>query len=372
MKKVIIFLLFTFLFIPFKSIKANNEYDLPIGKDIKINSINKKYKWYKLKEVDSRTENVFEHSCEYLMFKETNFTEWNKEKPESKYGRTIEEKELSTDIIKYSKVIISNIYSPSLHIKELKLYDENYNELSYSNITCDNCSNQDNINNIFDNNYNTTVEVSYNSLINITLDNETSSNIRVLIIYEKNDFLYGWKVSAFDIKSNKVIYSKNETINTMVKIYSPIYGCYINSSELSWFNNSTKYYRYKDSYLLCYEKEYLDDYYESFDNYIKDETSFINSYDYEEVKPNVIEKEVFKEIIVPKEKIVNKYITIEKEVPVSETKSCEYVIKNEVKENKDVKENKKISYKVYVVFALFLSLIVVLCLFLKELIKRCR
>lgn len=371
MKKVIIFLLFTFLFIPFKSIKANNEYDLPLGNNIKINSINEKYKWYKLKEVDSRKENVFEHSCEYLVFRENNFTEWSYEKPEEKYGRIIEEKEVSSDVIKYSKILISNIYSPSLHIKELNLFDEKYNELIYTNVTCDNCSNQNDIKNISDNNYNTSFEISYNSSLNITLKEETSANIRVRIIYEKNDLIYGWKVSAIG-KNNKVIYSKYENIDTMVRINSSIYGCYINSSELSWTKDITKYYRYKDSYLLCYEKEYLDDYYESVDNYIKDENYFVKTYDYEEVKPDVIEKEVFKEIIIPKEKIVNKYITIEKENIIKDKEPCEYVLKNEVKEETNLKEKKKINVKICVLFILFLSLIVVLCLFLRELIKRCR
>lgn len=378
MRKVIIFILFTFLFIPFKRIKAINTNGLPLNENIKINGVNEKYKWYKLKEVDSRKENVFEHICEHLKLKETEFSDWSLEKPEEKYGRIIEEKEETTNgTPTYFAIQIDNILTSNLRTKEIKLFDDSGKEVKYRSVICYNCTSTFPRENLFDNNYNTYFEIKQGQPITLVLNEETDKNIKVQFIYNKEDYLFGFRISKLDEKFN-VLDSKEETISTLKKTNAQYYIGYTNSNDVDWSRSKkVKYYRYKDAYLMCSEKEYLDGYFDLVEDYIKDETKFIKEYDYENVvvEPEIIEKEVFKEIIVPKEKIVNKYITVEKEInsQKEETKPCEYIIKKEIAEN-EVKEtnNKKFSFKFYVIIGLFLSLIVFLCLFLRELIKRCR
>ncbi len=380
MKKVIIVLLFTFLFIPFKSIKAINSDNLPLNKDIKINSVNEKYKWYKLKEVDSRKENVFEHICEHLELKETEYSSWVSEKPEAKYGRIIEEKEeASSSEVKYSAIMIDNVLTLNLRTKEIKLYDDNGNEIKYRSVICYNCTSTFPRENLFDNVYSTYFEIKHNQPITLLLNEETTKNIRVQFIYDKEDYLFGFRISKLD-KNYNVLESKEENDSTLRNLSSPAYSSYINSNKVNWSSDSkTKYYRYKDSYLLCNEREYLDEYYDFVEDYIKDENQINKYYDYDEVllEPQIVEKEVFKEIVVPKEKIVNKYITIEKENDSqkdeknNESKPCEYVINDTIKENKN-SNAKKLSFKIYAVFTLFLLLIVFLCLFLRESLKKCR
>ncbi len=380
MRKVIIFILFTFLFIPFKSIKAINSDNLPLNEDIKINNITKKYKWYKLKEVDSRKENVFEHICEHLELKETKFSEWSTEKPEEKYGRIIEEKEeFTTESPEYFAIQIDNILVSNLRTKEIKLYDDSGKEIKYRSVVCYNCTSTFPRENLFDNNYNTYFEIRHNQPITLILNEETNKNIRVQFIYDKEDYLFGFRISKLDRKFN-VLESKEENDTSLVKLGAQYYASYINSNKNWSSENKIKYYRYKDAYLICNVKEYLDDYYDSIEGYIKDENQLIKEYGYENVvvEPEIVEKEVFKEIVVPKEKIVNKYITVEKpviqneETNINNEKKCEYVEKNIEKEEQKIAVSKKINIKIYVVFTLFLLLIVFLCLFLKELIKKCR
>lgn len=376
MKKVIIFILFTFLFIPFKRVKAINDYDLPLNKDIRINGVSEKYKWYKIKEVDSRNDDVFEHNCEYLELKETDYSLWSTEKPEEKYGRIIEEKEEeNSEEVKYFAIKIDNILTTNLRTKEIKLYDDNWNEVKYRSVACYNCTSTFPRENLFDNSYNTYFEIRHGQPITLFLNEETTKNLRVQFIYDKEDYLFGFRISKLD-RNHNVLASKEENDSTLRVLGAEMYSSYINSDKVPWSTDTkTKYYRYRDAYLLCGEKEYLDDYYDNVEDYIKDEKDSKKYYDYDEIvlEPEIIEKEVFKEIIVPKEKIVNKYITIEKEIDSknNEVKSCEYVVKNEVKDSKK-ETNKKISSKIYVVFALFLALIFFLCLFLRELIKKCR
>lgn len=379
MRKVIIFILFTFLFIPFKRIKAINTNDLPLNENIKINGVSEKYKWYKLKKVDGRKENVFEHICEHLELKETDFSNWSTEKPEEKYGRIIEEKEETTsENPTYFAIQIDNILASNLRTKEIKLFDDNGKQVKYNSVVCYNCTSTFPRENLFDNNYNTYFEIKHRQPITLILNEETDKNIRVQFIYDKEDYLFGYRISKLD-RNFKVLESKEENDTSLVRIGAQYYASYINSYKSWSSNNIIKYYRYKDAYLMCSEKEYLDGYFDLVENYIKDEKQFIKEYDYENVvvEPEIIEKEVFKEIIVPKEKIVNKYITIEKEISSQkeETKPCEYVTKKEIVENKTNKNKEttnKNNLKFYVIIALFLSLIVFLCLFLRELIKRCR
>ena len=376
MKKIVLFILFVFLFIPFKKIKAINGYDLPINKDIKVNSVNDKYKWYKLKEFDSRNEDVFEHICEYLELKETGYSSWSTEKPEEKYGRIIEEKEEEFHSeVKYSAIMIDNILTSNLRTKEIKLYDDNWNEIKYKSVLCYNCTSNFPRENLFDNVYNTYFEIRHGEPITLLLNEETTKNVRVQFFYEKEDYLFGYRVSKLDNQYN-VLESREENDSTLRNLSSPAYASYINSNKVNWSSDiKTKYYRYKDAYLVCAEKEYLDGYYDYVEDYIKDENQKVNYYDYDEVilEPEIVEKEVFKEIVVPKEKIVNKYITIEKEVCTkkeAKTNNCEYVVNTEVNNSKEISTKKPI--KIYVVITLFLLIIVFLCLFLKELIKRCR
>ena len=381
MKKVIIVLLFTFLFIPICEVKAINSFDLPINQNVNINSITEKYKWYKLKEVDSREESVFERSCEYLEIKETDFSPWSEEKPEEKYGRIIEEKiESNKEEVKYSAIMIDNVFASNLRTQEIKLFDDNWNQIKYSSIKCYNCTSTFPKENLFDNNYSTYFEVKYNQPLILILDEETTKNIRVQFFYEKEDYLFGFRVSKLDKKYN-ILESKEETIETLRRLSSETYSSYINSDKVKWSNNtSVKYYRYKDAYLLCHEREYLDDYYEFVENYIKDENQNMKYYDYDSVyiEPEIIEKEVFKEIIIPKEKIIYEYIE------ASNDDSCEYetVLK---KTNTEYKDNSKVlqenqnkrkitkrDIKFFIIFSFILLIITVLCLIMKELIKKCR
>ena len=378
MRKVIILILFTFLFIPLYKVKAINTFDLPINQNISINKITEKYKWYKLKEVDSRNEDIFEHICEYLELKETDYSSWSTEKPESKYGRIIEEKdENESEEIEYYYLMIDNILASNLRTYEIKLYDD-IKQVNYYSVICYNCSSAYPRENLFDNNYNTFFEIKVGEPITLALNEKTSKDIRVKFFYNKEDYLFGYRISKLD-KNFNILESKEENISTLIDKSGPSYSSYINSNS-SW-NQSVKYYRYKDAYLVCHEKEYLDDYYEEAENYIKDENQSIKVYDYEDVniEPETIEKEVFKEILVPKEKVVYKYIEA-----TNSNDSCEYVssqnieindYKDEIENSIQISNNKEITkrdIKFYVIFSIILLLIIFLCLFIKELIKKCR
>ena len=385
MRKVIISILFTFLLVPLYKVQAINTFDLPINQNISIKKVTEKYKWYKLKEVDSREENVFEHICEYLELKETDYSSWSTEKPESKYGRIIEEKEETTnEIVEYYSIMIDNILASNLRTFEIRLYDDT-KEVKYYSVVCYNCSSTYPRENLFDNDYNTFFEVKFNQPITLVLNEPTTENIRVQFIYNKEDYLFGYRISKLD-KYYNVLESREEGLSTLVNRSNHAYSSYINSRSNNWSNStSTKYYRYKDAYLVCHEKEYLDDYYENVDDYIKDENRSIKSYEYEDVKiePKVVEKEVFKEMVVPKEKIVYRYIENN-----NSNDSCEYVSSQKVELNdykeepksstiisNNTKANKEITkrdIKFYVIFSIILLLIILLCLFIKELINKCR
>ena len=110
--------------------------------------------------------------------------------------------------------------------------------------------------------------------------------------------------------------------------------------------------------------------------YIKDESQSINSYDYEDVvvEPKIIEKEVFKDIVVPEEKIVYKYIE------TNSNDTCEY--NTELIDNVEVKDQEyssieekndiKKDIKFYVILPIILLLIIFLCFIMKDLIKKGR
>lgn len=395
MRKVIMLILFTFLLVPLYKVKAINTFDLPINQNISISKVTEKYKWYKLNEVDSRNENVFEHNCEYLELRETDYSFWSTEKPEQKYGRIIEEKEeTSEDAVEYYYLKIDNILTSNLRTFEIRLYDEDNKRVNYYNVVCYNCSSTFPRENLFDNDFNTYFEVKFNQPITLILNEKTSKNIRVQFLYNKEDYLFGYRISKLD-KYFNVIESKEENVETLVNRGAQYYSSYINSTNNNW-KNIIKYYRYKDEYLVCSEKEYLDDYYEEVDGYIKDENRSIKSYDYEDVnvEPEIIEKEVLKEVIVPEEKTVFKEVLVPEEKIVykyienNSNNSCEYVSsqnielddkKEEIEVSSQVlsnnSDNKKITkrdIKFYVIFSIILLLIIFLCLFIKELIKKCR
>ena len=378
MRKVIIVILFTFLLVPLYKVKAIEEFDLPINQNINISKVTEKYKWYKLKEVDSRDENVFEHICEYLDLKETDYSSWSTEKPESNYGRIIEEKEeTSNEEVEYYSIMIDNIQTSNLRTFEIKLFDD-YKEVKFYSVVCYNCTSTYPRENLFDNNYNTFFEIKYNQPITLVLNEPTTDNLKIQFIYNKEDYLFGYRVSKLD-KYFNVIESKEENTSTLIDKSTNNYSSCINSNN-NW-NQKTKYYRYKDMYLVCHEKEYLDDYYENVDDYIKDENQSIKSYEYEEVsiEPEIIEKEVFKEILVPKEKIVYKYLesnnTCEYEDKLVKADNKENNIKDQIYSSNKIETNKKDvkqDIRFYVILSIVLLLIVFLCLFMKELIKKCR
>ena len=388
MKKVIMLMLFVFLFLPICKVKAINEFDLPINQNIIINKSITKYKWYKLNEISSKNEDVFEHSCEYLELKESDYSPWSKEKPEDKYGRVIESKEeYLNGEIEYIAVRLDNVLASNLRTYEIKLYDDEGNEIKYFGVVCFNCTSTYPKENLFDNNYTTYFEIKQDQPIILVLSEPTTKNVRLKIYYSNEDQLFGYRISKLDNKL-RILDSKEENISTLYKLPGQNYTGYINTNKVNWSNSSSNvYYRYKDVDLICYEREYLDDYYESVDNYIKDEKQFIVDYEYLISEPEVVEKEIIKEVEIPKEIIKEIEVPKEKVVYkyINTTNTCEFeekekssieeehssVFETQVEEKNETKDiRRNISF--LIVFGCIMSLIIVLCLILKELIKKCR
>lgn len=103
MKKTIFtFILFFLITSNVKSLSWESE--LPIGKNIMIDKIEERYKWYKLKRVNERIENAFENNCEYFDIIDSTFNEWSSEIP-------IEMKEQMINCYDYEKEYIEGYFT---------------------------------------------------------------------------------------------------------------------------------------------------------------------------------------------------------------------------------------------------------------------
>ncbi len=296
MKKTIFTILFIFLFISnVKSLDWDSE--IPVNKNIVIEKIEERYKWYKLNKTNERVENSMENNCEYFEKIETTFSDWNESIPEEKNNRIIEKKE-EVIIDEYNIISFENFLTANISIKELKIKNSRNEILGYTITECRNCNaSYEEYKYLYDNNRDTSVSITNNSVIRLKLDENCSDNPRIELYYNTEAVIFGWTVY---LNYNSSVYVKKMDFNkaNMILNSFPVSSYYIIPITSNWIyfeNNVRKLYRYKDSLVSCYdyEKEYLDGYFVNVDNYIKDESSKISFYKYKEV--NQIKEKCIKE-----------------------------------------------------------------------------
>ncbi len=289
MKKTIIFILCTFLFMPdIYSKTFTNE--LPLNKSIIITSVEERYKWYKLKKVNEHYENAVKHNCEYFDEVENNFSEWNLVKPDEKEGRTIEEKVNIIDLSdeKYNTILIDNFIVEFLELKSIVITDNSDKNIAFELAHCINCTTNEAGNLI----------LNKDSKIFLNLNNFHTEVPQVEIRFEKtNNILYFKSTLLVDYKYP--VKSKGiTTLGGTYKTCSTYYCSYKITSLYTWDemdNYEEKYYRFKDSYVNCYsyEKEYFDGYFTYLNEYIKDENTKTYFYEYKTVESEIIYKNIY-------------------------------------------------------------------------------
>lgn len=286
MKKVIILILFTFLFVPdIHSQTLTNV--LPLNKSITINKVEERYKWYKLKKVNEHYENSVEHSCEYFEDVNSDFNDWSLIKPEEKNNRIIEEKIVNIDLSNktYNTLMLDNFIVEFLEVKEIVLTNASGIKIPFALSECINC-NKSEAGNLL---------LNKDSKVILKLNNNYTEIIQIEIRFEKDNNILFWKstllLDKYPVRSLGV-----PTLGKMGKVCSTNYCSYKAYAGLIWEEYSSyeeKYYRYKDTFVNCYyyEKEYINGYFSNYDGYIKDENTKMYFYEYKLNNNNIIYKD---------------------------------------------------------------------------------
>lgn len=313
MKKTILFLIILLLNI--KTCKAYTLTEkLPQDKNIVISGEVVKYKWYKLKKVNERINNFFEHNCEYFEQVESEFGPWSEKIPLKNDYRIIEEKE-EINKSEFDLIFIEDFKLVSLFVNEIKIYDSNNEALLYNLIICKDCVDQlSSYTNLNDGNYNTGVTINSNSQIVLKLDKPHIGKFSLNLYFEKKDKIFGFSVTTvFNEKWVKHLKFDKENL-FYIDSGSSLKG-YRVTLDTQWNYNPIlikKSYRYKDAIIKCfdYKKEYIDGYYEYMEGYSKDEASKAIFYKYKEatVKKEIIEKIQYMPLINDEnEKVASNY-----------------------------------------------------------------
>lgn len=283
-KKTIIFIVSLFCFLPIMN--AEELFDiLPINKNISIKEVEERYRWYKFVESDEYYQEEPGENCKK---EESDFSDWDLIKPESKEGRVIEEKSELIDLSsrEYNRIILDGFIIEYLDFKEIVLTNSLGLKIPFIFGECNNCLIKSNGETI----------LNKNSSIELKLDKLYSDTIQVELRFGNSNNILFWETTLYK-DSYPVRHIGVRTVGSLSRVCATTHCSYKLNYMLSWteyssYNNT--YYRYKDSKYRCthYKKEYVDGYYPSLEGYIKDENTKINYYKYEEVLP--IFKTVFK------------------------------------------------------------------------------
>lgn len=299
------FLLFLVLFLISASVNAQTYYS-DYGKwskyskknisdsELREVEVERRYKWYKNKEegeylLYNDGINKYE-SVNWNNYLETDYSDWNLNKPSELQGRIIEN--YKNYAVKKVKPI-KNIYilngcfkSETVNLNKIEIYSQN-KLVNFTSI-CGGCTDKYALNNIsgflmieLDDYYyfddltiiiNPLNKKDINSLkfmITAPILDSDEEQIYYDFIYESSDDNY----IKLDVKNFNIVSVEYEE----EKIYS----------ELPTISYSDKireinYYRYKDRLYYFYnnKKEYLEGYFNSYNNYIKDENDYIDYFRY--------------------------------------------------------------------------------------------
>ena len=272
-----IFVLFFALFFLLPNIKAETFFNvLPSKKSILINNIEERYRWYKEVEEEYYKEEYSE-GCEGVS---GDFSEWSLEKPEEKENRIIEKRTEEIDLSsrEYNRIILSGFIVEYLELKEIELTNDAGIKIPHTIISCNNCGKT----------VTGDMLLNKNSSVELKLDKLYSDILQVEIRFGKDNNILFWETTLYK-DSYPVRYTGTRTVGALSKVCASTYCLYKLHYMLPWNEYPSYkniYYRYKDDYFKCYEykKEYIDGYYKELDGYIKDESTRVYYYQYEEVK----------------------------------------------------------------------------------------
>lgn len=245
------------------------------------------YRWYTIVEDNIRYESNVEDVCEYYDKNDFKYSDWifSFVKPSQNDDRIIREEVEEVHIRRDNfNILQMNNFENGISdfpILEMNLYDLDNNLLDYE---LNNYFAGGDINNLWDNDLNTSVMVNPHSNFTYYFDDLIDvRNFKIVVKYSDIDELKNFRTIGFSTALNESLYVNSFSFdNEIVDTKCSDGVCVKEITIKENFSNDDmvfkgKVYKYQDKLFKCYDvkKLYVPGYYSNLEGFIKDESDFI-------------------------------------------------------------------------------------------------